>query len=193
MTSTARKRKSVAYDPVRQWGLKPEAGSRGPDGEATYVIGGHVASSSSRVQPSGVAGETMGREGQARAKRRINMHGDKALKELLEANKSGGSAIAEGSREAVEMVRKAKDALAKAKVKEKESKNKPRIAGEKLEDDDDSEEIQIESVKQVNDQARKKSYSAEMVKKLGFDPTLKSYNLGGDKKKVLCMVHPLLQ
>ena len=46
MSTTAAKTRP-AYDPRRQWGLKPEgpAGvARGTDGEATYVLGGFVAS-----------------------------------------------------------------------------------------------------------------------------------------------------
>ncbi|THH01685.1 hypothetical protein EW145_g6867, partial [Phellinidium pouzarii] len=57
MSTSAAKRKA-AYDPARQWGLKPEDGGlRGPGGEATYVVGGHVASSGSG-QVAGIAGET---------------------------------------------------------------------------------------------------------------------------------------
>ena len=70
MSTTAIKNRP-AYDPRRQWGLKPEGPSKGADGEATYVIGGHVASSSSArgMQAPGAVAESIGREGQARARR----------------------------------------------------------------------------------------------------------------------------
>ena len=188
MSTTAKKRKAADYDPARQWGLKPETGSRGLDGETTYVLGGFVASSSTAP---GIAGETMGREGQARAKRRLDKNNDKALKEMLEKNKSGSSVFAQGSREALEIVRRAKEAMAKARKKEKDAKRKS-IDATDADGDDDTRQEENQSTSEG--QSKRKSYSAEMIKQLGFDPTQKPYGQNGDKKKVRhsCILKPLI-
>ncbi|KAH8112086.1 hypothetical protein DFH11DRAFT_1609582 [Phellopilus nigrolimitatus] len=187
MTTTANKRRA-AYDPARQWGLKPETGLRGHDGEATYVIGGHVASSS-RAQAPGVAGETMGREGQARARRRVaEREGDRELAELL--GKGGSGTSGGGSREALAVVKKAREAVLKGKG---QGKGKEKGKGKSLPADMEDEENEDVS-RSEQSEPKKKSFSAEMVKRLGFDPTIKAYahpasfGKGGAKNKDTVML-----
>ena len=160
MSTTARKgRNNTEYDPTRQWGLKPENGSKGPGGELTYVFGGVVASSSRATAP-GITEQNIGREGQARAKRRIeNRDNDRQLALLLgkrDGSTSSGGHTGGSSKEALEIVRRAAQ-----KATKKDS-------------DKESERVEYE-------EPRRKAYSAEMLKCLGFDPTAKAY--GASKLK----------
>ena len=111
----------------------------------------------------------------------MDKNNDKALKEMLEKNKSGSSVFAQGSREALEIVRRAKEATTKARKKEKDAKRKSTDTAD-ADGDDDTRQEETQSASEGG--SKRKSYSAEMIKQLGFDPTQKPYGQNGDKKKV---------
>ncbi|TFY74897.1 hypothetical protein EWM64_g9115 [Hericium alpestre] len=182
LSSTAPKRKP-AYDPARQWGLKPEAEtSMGDAGGATYVVSGHVVSGNAG---SLYVGENLGREAQARAQRKGKGDDDRALKMLLQRDKEGMMAVEKARQYAEKMKAKEREEAAgmgkgkgKAKQKDKGRDNgkekgkekNARTEGEKRKSG--SEECEEESQK---DEAtmHKNAYSAQVIKKLGFDPTMK--------------------
>jgi minichromosome maintenance protein 10 len=149
-TSSAPKRKPV-YDPVRQWGLKPEENSTSG---ATYVVAGHIISGSGFSDSMHIA-ETMGREGQAKAKRKlIGKDTDRALKALLDRDKEGMKAV----------------------VRAREVATKYRQEGDKKTEVGSGLVISPneDAVAQVNSPPNQKnSYSAEVIKQLGFDPAAK--------------------
>ncbi|KAJ2925004.1 hypothetical protein H1R20_g12108, partial [Candolleomyces eurysporus] len=149
-TSSIVKRKTD-YDPARQWGLKPS--TSGGDG-ATYVISGHVVRSGNK--PSLFMAESMGREGQAKAKRKLdNSEVENTLKKLLERDREG-----------MQVVLKAREA-AQAKGDDPKSKGKKKATAE-----DDS------AVAEFN--KPKKAYSSSVIRSLGFDPTLKPGHRRGE-------------
>ena len=79
------KRREAEYDPDKQWGLLPAGSSIG--GGSTYVLSGHVISSS---QADIFVGERMGREAQARAQRKATgQEVDRVLKQLMEKDQEG--------------------------------------------------------------------------------------------------------
>ncbi|PFH53007.1 hypothetical protein AMATHDRAFT_73817 [Amanita thiersii Skay4041] len=88
MSTTAvkkRRKHESEFDPDRQWGLMPSSTSGG--GGATYVLSGHVVSSS---QSDIYVGERMGREAQARAQRKVaGKEVEKTLSQLLQRDKEG--------------------------------------------------------------------------------------------------------
>lgn len=181
MSTTAAKTRP-AYDPRRQWGLKPEgpAGvARGTDGEATYVLGGFVASSA-RDAP-GLVGESMGREGQARARRRGKKREDEALTALLnKSNRAMNTEDYQGeeedcgstpvSRDALEVVRRAKEAM-----KQKQKQVSEKVKKKKNQPEDDS--VTSDDEAPVHEELHpKKMYSAEMIKRLGFNPLANAHS-----------------
>lgn len=199
MSTTAVKNRP-AYDPRRQWGLKPEGPSKGADGETMYVIGGHVASSSSArgMQAPGVVAEAIGREGQARARRKDAKREDEALKMLLSRAKGNGPMRNSGdegdggggismSRDALEVVRRAKEAM---RTKEKQQQKK---AVERKQKRKGGTTVDVESAADgesepesefTEDQQRKKLYSAEMIKRLGFNPlSVQAHRSGQESTK----------
>lgn len=140
LTTSTKSTRKHDYDPLRQWGLKPEGVSSG----ATYIVSGHVVSGSNSDSRTLFVSETMGREGQAKAKRKTaGKDADRALKLLLERDR-------EGMRD----VMKAREFSGKGKLGGEKGKGKE--TGEK----DDS----VQS---------KGAYSASVIKSLGFDPSLK--------------------
>ncbi|KJA12916.1 hypothetical protein HYPSUDRAFT_220984 [Hypholoma sublateritium FD-334 SS-4] len=69
-------------------GLKPEAHAAGAD--ATYMIAGHIVNSSDGDARTLYTTEGIGRDGQAKARRKLACaEGDVALKRLLERDKDG--------------------------------------------------------------------------------------------------------
>lgn len=176
-TSSAPKRKP-AYDPTRQWGLKPED-SISSSG-ATYVVSGHVVSGSGADPRTMFVAEKMGREGQAKAKRKLK-DSDRALKSLLDRDKEGMRAVV--------MAREV--GLEKKTVKDGDRKRKSK---------DGKHSVKAESKKKclVEDDPlppsskAKGAYSADVIKQLGFDPTAKpgqrrSDDLGMQKKVSSCI------
>ncbi|TFY70765.1 hypothetical protein EVG20_g2240 [Dentipellis fragilis] len=179
MSNTAASKKKAVYDPRRQWGLKPEGDAIQTDsGGATYVVSGHVVSGSSAARGMFV-GENMGREAQARAQRKANgADTDRALKQLLERDKEGMRAV-EKAREYA--------ALMKEKEKEKSGGSQSKNAGKKKEKGKGKEKEKDPKAGTTADEASEpnqnteentastsqKTYSAEMIKRLGFDPAAK--------------------
>ncbi|KDR78277.1 hypothetical protein GALMADRAFT_245372 [Galerina marginata CBS 339.88] len=166
-TSSAHKSRS-GYDPLRKWGLKPTE-DNGPG--ATYVVSGHVVTGSSSDPRTMYVAETVGREGQAKAKRRLDAKdSDRALKALLQRDKEGMKAVMKARETSREVRRdakdgkKAKDTSEKAKLKRKSAKLKG--LSESSDEGDDDQQGKGESV-------RKQGYSAGVIKSLGFDPSLK--------------------
>jgi minichromosome maintenance protein 10 len=169
MTSSSLKKRKPDYDPQRQWGLQPsEASARG--GDATYVVSGHVVSGSNRDVSSLFVAETMGREGQARAKRKLVQDADRELKGLLERDKEGMRAVAK-AREIGSMTMKQASRGAKDKSSAK--------GKQKARDTDESDDMKISKAPQT-----KLAYSAEIIKKLGFDPAVKMGQKRGGQSAV---------
>ncbi|KAI0270522.1 hypothetical protein BC834DRAFT_922494 [Gloeopeniophorella convolvens] len=174
--SGSQKRKS-AYDPQRKWGLAPAEGSTVPAAAegATYVVAGHVVAGGKRDL---FINETVGREAQARAARLAGgRDADDALKRLLARDKEGMKAVREARRFA-------KQAKAKAAAEGKSSGKAP-SKGSHEADEDDSDSYLSGAEKDSDeptartDKPTKNAYSAEVIKRLGFDPTLKP---GGRKR-----------
>ncbi|KAI0363154.1 hypothetical protein BV20DRAFT_1126452 [Pilatotrama ljubarskyi] len=148
--STAAKKKS-AYDPARQWGLKPENESSG----ATYVVQGHVISGAD--SRSMYVAESVGRDAQAKAARKLSaVDSEKALQKLLQRDKEGTRALVTAREFSERKAEESKDGKRKQKAE----------AGEKRKREDvlDGEEER---------KPRKNAYSAQLIKQLGFDPTAK--------------------
>lgn len=169
MTTSSSKKRKVDYDPQRQWGLQPSEASGSRGGNATYVVSGHVVSGSNRDVSSMFVAENMGREGQARAKRKLLQDADRELKGLLERDKEGMRAVAK-AREIGMMTSKRTSDGAKDK---KSVKQKQRAR--------DSDGIsESDDVETSNAPQTKLAYSADIIKKLGFDPAAKT----GQKRAV---------
>lgn len=146
MSNTSIKKRKLAYDPARQWGLKPEDA----EGSATYVVSGHVVKGSG---PSSLeVSENIGREGQAKAQRLRAKDADKALKNLLDRDKEGMKAVIA-----------ARDFAQKGDKKGREDGRKRKRK--------DSEGI---SNTELKESTPKSHYSAEMVKQLGFNPAART-------------------
>jgi minichromosome maintenance protein 10 len=197
MTTTAKKQRGPKdYDPSRQWGLRPtSSGTTTVGGEAMYIIGGHVASSSGALAP-GRAAETIGREGQARAKRRAEeRESESALKELLSRERASGLG---GAAEVVKIARALVSAHRSQNDKgtTKEQGNKSGSASSQMKGKKKArEETSVRYVSNGNNESKsnsglngilgdeedmpKRGYGAEMVKRLGFDPVSLSVKIGG--------------
>jgi minichromosome maintenance protein 10 len=160
-TSSAPKRKQ-AYDPARQWGLKPE-----PDaGGSTYVISGHIVNGSGADPRSLYETENMGREGQAKAKRKLSgKDADRALKGLLERDKEGMKAVI-----------KARE-VGKVKVVDRERDREKSTGRGKGKDKDKHKERKEKPMEEAHGQptlSSKNAYSADVIKTLGFDPVARA-------------------
>ena len=166
-SSSAYKRKT-AYDPQRQWGLKPENGSIG-DG-ATYVVSGHVVSGTSSDPRTTYLSETIGRDGQAKAKRKMGGGkdgADRALKALLERDKEGMKAVM-SAREAGKLLVKSEEGK-KEKNKSEQGKGDRKGKRKQVADDACDEEPDACGA----EKKRPSSYSAGIIRSLGFDPSIK--------------------
>lgn len=160
-TSSAPKRKP-AYDPSRQWGLKPADADSG--GGSTYIVSGHIVSGSKWDPKSVHATENIGREGQAKAKRKMSgKDGDRALMNLLERDKEGMKAVMK-ARE----VGKPEGSNRNGKTGSKGKTE--RQGGQSVSEDGTAEED--EQVKDVV--TARGGYSAQVIKQLGFDPIVKA-------------------
>ncbi|CAA7262199.1 unnamed protein product [Cyclocybe aegerita] len=143
LTTTSTHKRKNDYDPARQWGLKPDE-SRAEG--ATYVVSGHVVTGTSSDPRTMYMTENIGREGQAKAKRKLESRdADRALKALLQRDKEGMQAVM-AAREVGGCMKRSKN--------EKKGKKK------QVEDGEDTK-------------LRQTAYSAEIIKLLGFDPSLK--------------------
>ncbi|KAG6868778.1 hypothetical protein C0993_010705 [Termitomyces sp. T159_Od127] len=151
-TTSAPKRKPV-YDPARQWGLKPEPVA----GSATYIVSGHVVNDSQVDSRTLFVTENIGREGQAKAARKMSKRAaDRSLMSLLERDKEGMKAVMK-AREVGKESDSRGQMDGKGKVKGKDQKGKAREINE------ESEEGEVAAT-------TKNAYTAEMIKCLGFDP-----------------------
>ncbi|KII90124.1 hypothetical protein PLICRDRAFT_159473 [Plicaturopsis crispa FD-325 SS-3] len=162
--SNSTKRKPL-YDPAKQWGLKPAEASG-----STYVISGHVVSGSGVSDPKSMyVAETMGREGQAKAARRMSAKdSDRTLKALLERDKEGMRAVVR-AREVAAKAEKGASETSKA-GKSQPSRSKQKRKRGSSEDSDDNGEKES-AAPQPN--PHQKTYSAQVIKDLGFDPAIK--------------------
>ncbi|KJA24908.1 hypothetical protein HYPSUDRAFT_161464 [Hypholoma sublateritium FD-334 SS-4] len=158
MSSAPTFKRKHDYDPRTKWGLKPEARAAGAD--ATYMIAGHIVSGSASDARTLYAAESIGRDGQAKARRKLaGAEGDAALKRLLERDKDGMKVVMLARQAGKEDVssRRAKDAKGKERGTGKSTgKNAP------------------SAKPQSADGAPKTVYSASVIKGLGFDPALKA-------------------
>ncbi|KAJ6463508.1 hypothetical protein C8R45DRAFT_911723 [Mycena sanguinolenta] len=152
MSTTAGKRKSE-YDPRRKWGLKPLEESSG----ATYVFSGHIISGG-RGDPrdSLFISESMGREGQAKASRKLAAREDARVLKALQGRDSEG----------MKPVMKAREVGLAAKEQLRASKS----GGGKGKQNSDAAK---ESTSEPKAMPAKSAFSAQVIKNLGFDPTLK--------------------
>lgn len=179
MSTSNKPVRKPAYDPARQWGLKPEASASGSG--ATYVIQGHVVGPS---VGSAYVAETMGREGQAKAKRKFARNADRELKALLGRDKEGMRAVIRAREVAKEMEEKngngkhtggAGKGKGKAVGREDGKRAKKPTRKEGLDTDtDSSSDSDLEIEPPVAPSAQKNAYSASIIKQLGFDPTVKT-------------------
>lgn len=142
MSTTSVHKRKAQYDPVRQWGLKPEV-TRG----STYVISGHVVSGSNADPRNMYVGEVVGREGQAKAQRKSVGDADRALKALLERDRDGMKAV---------MLAREASRISSGNMKPGDPSRK----GKTISDDEPPP-------------SGKSAFRAEVVKQLGFDPTVK--------------------
>ncbi|TEB33818.1 hypothetical protein FA13DRAFT_1730099 [Coprinellus micaceus] len=146
MTSSSVVKRKHDYDPKRKWGLEPSASTG-----ATYIVSGHVVRGDNSTSSLFVS-ENMGREGQARAQRKMaNDQTEKQLKKMLERDRDGMEAP----------VQKADSVKGKGVVK-------PSEGGEQEEREGGWRSRLVEELNKP-----KKAYSASIVRSLGFDPTHK--------------------
>ncbi|KAG2150994.1 uncharacterized protein EDB93DRAFT_1140546 [Suillus bovinus] len=167
-TSTSKKRKAD-YDPQRQWGMKPSEASGSRTDNTTYVVSGHVVGGSNRDVSSMFVAENMGREGQARAKRKLMQDADRELKGLLERDKEGMRAVAKAREIGTMRAKRTSDS-----AKDKKSSQWKQGARDS---DCISESDHAET---SNAPQTKLAYSADIIKNLGFDPAAKT----GQKRAV---------
>ncbi|OJT02547.1 DNA replication licensing factor mcm10 [Trametes pubescens] len=154
-------KKKAAYDPARQWGLKPEREATG----ATYVVQGHVISGAD--SRSMYVGDNVGRDAQAKAARKLSaVDSEKSLQRLLKRDREGTKILA-SAREF------SKKQAAELKLKEGPAKKKQkRKAGKQPESDAESEDDAASD--EEDPKPRGNAYSATLIKQLGFDPTAKN-------------------
>jgi minichromosome maintenance protein 10 len=164
-TTTATRGRKAAYDPQRQWGLKPEP-AQGTG--STYVLSGHIISSSGSDSRSLFVAENIGREGQAKAQSKIKRADeDRELKRLLERDKEGMMAVIKAREVAVEM----EEVKGKGKERAKDGKKSAGAHSEKGKPAKNKNAAQDNS--QDTAATTHKSYSAAVIRSLGFDPSIK--------------------
>jgi minichromosome maintenance protein 10 len=167
-TSSSTHKRKTAYDPQRQWGLKPEDGSIG-DG-ATYVVSGHVVSGTSSDPRTTYLTETIGRDGQAKAKRKMGGGqdaADRALKALLERDKEGMKAVM-SARESGKVLVNSEEGR-KGRNKCEQGKGDRKDKQKHVPDACDEEPDACGAEKK-----RQSSYSSDIIRSLGFDPSIKT-------------------
>ncbi|KAI5990380.1 hypothetical protein EDD15DRAFT_2170260 [Pisolithus albus] len=164
-SAVARKRKGD-FDPSRQWGLKPET----TPNDSTYVVSGHVVGGS---VGSLFVSERLGREAQAKAKRKLERNTDRELKTLLDRDKEGMKAVTKAREYAAHMSKSPK-AASGGKTDKGKQKAQDRLSAEN-EVNTSPAELTSSSVKQA--------YSASIIKQLGFDPAAK----GGKRSDDPCL------
>jgi minichromosome maintenance protein 10 len=186
MTSFAKKK--AAYDPTRQWGLRPDADSN--TSGTTYVVSGHIVSDR-KDSSSMFINESLGRDAQAKATRKMSAQdGDKTLEQLLKRDKEGMKAVkaARAFGKQLEKEReKEQESGKKAKGKEKEKERHAGTKRKRNENLSDSPGSEEEAKK-----PGKNAYNANLVRSIGFDPTAKDGRKARDsdvQKKVCAVIH----
>ncbi|KAJ7699372.1 hypothetical protein B0H17DRAFT_1167798 [Mycena rosella] len=163
LSTTAVRKRRPDYDPRRKWGLKPlDEVSAG----ATYLVSGHIISGSAGtdLRDSMHIGERIGREGQAKASRKLAGREDERMLKALMGRDSEGMKTVMKARE-VGLAEKA-EAAAAAKPSKGKGKKKAGAA-----DGPTATPAQDGAAPKA---PGKNAYSAEVVKQLGFDPTVKA-------------------
>ena len=169
-TSSSTYKRKAAYDPQRQWGLKPEDGSIG-DG-ATYVVSGHIVSGTSSDPRTTYITETIGRDGQAKAKRKMSGGSDaadRALKALLERDKDGMKAVM-SARETGKVLDKLEGGR---KERNRCEQGKGDRKGKRKQVADDACDEEPDASCGPEKKRQSSSYSAGIIRSLGFDPSIK--------------------
>ena len=203
MSMSSAPTRKPAYDPVRQWGLKPEPSTgRDTGGSATYVVSGHVVGGPAGDSRSPYIAETIGREGQAKAKRKFGQDADRDLKALLERDKEGMKAVIR-AREVGKMLDEKNGKREKVKVKDvkkcdkgngkdkRKQKLTTKARSETLSDLSSDSDSGFPAEQLKTGGAQKNAYSAQIIKQLGFDPTMKPGQKRADdsvKKKVCSII-----
>lgn len=187
MSREATHKRKHDYDPLTKWGLKPEERS---NAGATYMVSGHVVPGTSSDPRTVYATESIGREGQAKARRKLaGKDADKALMTLLERDKEGMGAVMKAREVAAAKKLKGRDEKGKNKGEDKGDKGKKakesREGAVEGEDADNAVEPRVEK----ENATRKAGYSAGVIKSLGFDPSTKpgqrKQEVTGIREKVL--------
>lgn len=157
-----------SYDPARRWGL-----ISGPStldhsgGGSTYVISGHIVGNSSTF-----VAENIGREGQAKARRKSGRDADRELKALLQRGDKEGMMAVVKAREVAKALSKTKgDCSPKDVGKGKDQKDAKWNA--KARKPQAESNLEVEDPPGAQFSTQKNAYNAEVIKQLGFDPTVK--------------------
>jgi minichromosome maintenance protein 10 len=180
--SGSQKRKA-AYDPQRKWGLQPANGSVGSPSSSqleggegpTYVVAGHIVAGGAAGKHDMFLKEKLGRDAQARAARRTNSRDtDVALKRLLARDNEGMKAVQEARKFAMKAkAREKKQRIANGKEDKSDTGDSDsESSGNDDEEDDTSADGPRSST--TTKTTTKNAYSAQVIKELGFDPTVKS-------------------
>lgn len=130
-------------------------------------MSGHIIGSSSSF-----VAENVGREGQAKAKRKSRRDADRELKVLLtRGDKEGMRAVVKAREVAKAMSKKKKEDPSKDPGKGKNQKDvKGKAKARKPESDSD---LEVEDPPDAQASTQKNAYNAQVIKQLGFDPTVK--------------------
>jgi minichromosome maintenance protein 10 len=169
-------------------------------GGATYVVAGHVVGGAAGDSRSLNVAETMGREGQAKAKRKFGQDADRQLKALLERDKEGMKAVVRAREVAKIMDEKnGKRVKGEGNGVEKSDKGKGRAKGKEkastkvrfgeFDDSDLSSDFDLIIEDPGKSNAQKSAYSAQVIKQLGFDPTMKPGQKRADDSTVIKKVY----
>lgn len=171
MSTTAVKRKAD-YDPMSKYGLLPDPSkpSMTDGGDATYVVSGHVVSGGKAT--SGMfLGENVGREAQSKAQRQAKDRAtEKSLRKLMERDREGMAAVNK-AREVAKKLReeRGEGKEGKAGKKGEKSESGKTNSKRKARDGEDAED----GLNAEENRPQKSAYTAEIIRRLGFDPTLK--------------------
>ena len=158
-----------AYDPARQWGLKPgpSASDGSGGGGSTYVMSGHIVSNSSRF-----VAENIGREGQAKARRKSGRDADRELKALLQRGDKEGMRAVVKAREVAKALNKTNGEAPSRDVGK--GKNQKEATGNaEAHKSHSGSDLEVEDPPNVQVSTQKNAYNAEVIKQLGFDPTVR--------------------
>ncbi|KAF8970690.1 hypothetical protein BDZ97DRAFT_1790519 [Flammula alnicola] len=173
MSNSSTHKHKHAYDPLRRWGLKPEDSTASTG--ATYMVSGHVVTGTSSDPRTIYAAESIGREGQAKAKRKLaGKDADRALKALLQRDKDGMKAVMK-AREVgrIEETDKSKGRNVKGKKKANQDERKRHATTDMDSDGGDLDSGEDNHLGSKDNNIRQSAYSAGVIKSLGFDPSLK--------------------